>query len=158
VTGGPGVELQFRPVDDRLEIVGSGWAVPRPDSGVLVEDTEENRWYDIICTITYSTSNGGARCWVDGELEWEYQGPTVEEPSHDAMHIRNGLYRWRAVEDFLDGELDLGNGEMVSYQGPTAYAVNVDDGLQTMRDAFPSWIFKDGFELYGSGFWERTVP
>jgi hypothetical protein len=156
VTGGPGVELQFRPVDERLEIVGNGWAVPWQDTGVLVDDTVENRWYDFICTITYSTSNGAARCWVDGELKWDYSGPTVEEPDHDAMHIRNGLYRWRAVEAFLNGELDLTNGEMISYQGPTAFAINVDDGFQKMLDAFPSWIFKDGFESGDPAFWSLT--
>ena len=157
VSGGPGVELQFRPVDGRLEIVGNGWAVPWEDTGVLVEDTVENRWYDFICTITYSTApDGAARCWVDGELKWQYQGATVQDPSHDDMHIRNGLYRWSAVDAFLAGELDLSNGEMVAYQGPTAYAINVEDGLQKMLDAFPSWIFQDGFESGGALFWSAA--
>lgn len=66
VTGGPGVELQFKPDGDRLEIVGTSWAAPYEGRRVLVSDTATDRWYDFICTVTYSVSDGAARCWVDG--------------------------------------------------------------------------------------------
>jgi hypothetical protein len=45
---------------------------------------------------------------------------------------------------------------MISYQGPTAYAINVDNGYQSMLAAFPSWIFKDGFESGDAVFWSTT--
>lgn len=160
VTGGPGVELQFKPNGERLEIVGTGWAVPYEGRGVLVSDTVTDRWYDFICTVTYSVSDGAARCWVDGRLAWDYTGPTLESADHDNPHIRNGLYRWEAAGDFGDpvNGLTLDNGEMVAYQGLTAFAINVDDGYQKMLDAFPSSIHVDNFETGDDRCWSAFVP
>ncbi len=158
VLGGPGVELQFKPVGGQLQIVGTGWAVDYPDRGVLVEDTVTDRWYDFICTITYSVSDGAARCWVDGELKWDYTGPTMQTADYDTPHIRNGLYRWDAARDFPGSGFDPSTGEMVVYQGLTAFAVNPDNGLQKMLDAFPSSIFVDNFESGDEGLWSARTP
>lgn len=158
VTGGPGVELQFDPVGDDLQIVGTGWAVDYPERGVLVEDTVTDRWYDFICTITYSVTDGAARCWVDGELEWDYSGPTMQQADYDTPHIRNGLYRWDAARDYPESGFDPETGLMVVYQGLTAFAVNPSNGLQQMIDAFPSTIHVDSFESGDTVLWSSRAP
>jgi hypothetical protein len=40
----------------------------------------------------------------------------------------------------------------------TAFAINVENGLQKMMDAFPSSLFVDGFETGDHGIWSRHVP
>jgi len=158
VTGGPGVELQFKPNGDALEIWGTGWAVDDPGRGLLVADTVENRWYDFICTITYSVTDGAARCWVDGELKWDYSGPTMQSADDDTPHIRNGLYRWGAAYDYPESGFNTETGAMVAYQGLTAFAVNVDNGFDKMVGAFPSSIYVDAFETGDVRFWSAVVP
>jgi len=158
VLGGPGVELQFKPNGDQLRIVGTGWAVDYSDRGVLVEDTVEGRWYDFICTITYAVTDGAARCWVDGELKWDYSGPTMQDAAYDTPHIRNGLYRWGAAYDYPASGFDTESGVMVAYQGMTAFAVNPDDGFRQMMDAFPSTIHVDTFESGDTVLWTAVVP
>jgi hypothetical protein len=158
VLGGPGVELQFKPVGEQLQILGTGWAVDYPDRGVLVEDTVADRWYDFICTITYSVSDGAARCWVDGRLKWDYTGPTMQNADYDTPHIRNGLYRWGAAYDYPASGFDTETGLMVAYQGLTAFAVNPDDGFRKMLDAFPSTIHVDTFESGDARLWSAQSP
>lgn len=158
VLGGPGVELQFKPNGDALEIWGTGWAVDYPDRGLLIEDTVEGRWYDFICSITYAVADGAARCWVNGELMWDYSGPTMQSADYDTPHIRNGLYRWGAAYDYPASGFDTQSGVMVAYQGMTAFAVNPDNGLQKMMDAFPSTILVDTFESGDTVLWTLKAP
>jgi hypothetical protein len=124
----------------------------------LVEDTVEGRWYDFICSITYSVTDGAARCWVNDELKWDYSGLTMQSADYDTPHIRNGLYRWGAAYDYPASGFDPVTGVMVAYQGLTAFAVNPDDGLQQMVDAFPSTLHVDNFESGDTVLWTTTVP
>jgi len=159
VTGGPSVELQFKPNGDALEIWDTSWAVDSPDRGLLVEDTVAGRWYDFICTITYSAdTDGAARCWVDGRLKWDYSGPTMQSADCDIPHIRNGLYRWGAAYDYPASGFDTVTGVMVAYQGLTAFAVNPDNSLQQMMDTFPSTIHADTFESGDTVLWTAHTP
>ena len=84
--------------------------------------------------------------------------PAEATADNDNPHIRNGLYRWGAAYDYPASGFDTESGVMIAYQGLTAFAVNPDNGLQKMLDAFPSSIFVDNFESGDEGLWSPHTP
>jgi hypothetical protein len=148
----PWIEIRLQPADGRPQLIATSPGRHSAGDGVLLDGVVEDRWYDVLCSTRFSSTAGEARCWVDDELRWHHTGATATGDSDASAEARCGLDRSPRSGQDPEGA----RGDLTTLQGPTAVAVRLDEGLEVMRDAFPSWIDLDSFESGSATDWTRS--